>query len=164
MIDEKLKQRALNPTYKGDPAPREKILKLGKKVTDVVAHKLKGITSDDPEYWGLAAILTDEMADVALTMKVRVPYSVEQLMKMNKVSPENRESFVALLDEMSYIGLLEFDYGYHYDHNGRTAPPDKERRYILTMFVPGSAEMFNMEECDNRSDNPSYISFKYVCR
>ena len=156
MIDEKLKQRALNPTYKGDPAPREKILKLGKKVTDVVAHKLKGITSDDPEYWGLAAILTDEMADVALTMKVRVPYSVEQLMKMNKVSPENRESFVALLDEMSYIGLLEFDYGYHYDHNGRTAPPDKERRYILTMFVPGSAEMFNMEECDNRSDNPSY--------
>lgn len=156
MIDEKLKQRALNPTYKGDPAPREKILKLGRKVTDVVAHKLKGITAEDPEYWGLAAILTDEMADVALSMKVRVPYSVDQLMKMNHISAENKEQFVALLDEMSYIGLLEFDYGYHYDHNGRTAPPDKERRYILTMFVPGSAEMFNMEECDNLSDNPSY--------
>ena len=155
MIDEKLKNRAMNPVYKGDPAPREKILKLGKKVTDVVLHKIKGITADDPEYWGLAAILTDEMADIALSMDVRVPYTVEQLMKMNKIPETEREHFVSVLEEMSYIGLLEFDYGYHYDHNGRTAPPS-EKRYILTMFVPGSAEMFNMEEADNLSENPSY--------
>ena len=155
MIDEKLKNRALNPVCKGDPAPREKILKLGKKVTDVVMHKIKGITTDDPEYWGLAAILTDEMADIALSMDVRVPYTLPQLMKMNKISEEEKEHFEKVLEEMSYIGLLEFDYGYHYDHNGRTAPPS-EKRYILTMFVPGSAEMFNMEEADNRSENPSY--------
>ena len=155
MIDEKLKNRALNPVCKGDPAPREKILKLGKKVTDVVMHKIKGITADDPEYWGLAAILTDEMADIALSMDVRVPYTIPQLMKMNKISEEEKEHFEKVLEEMSYIGLLEFDYGYHYDHNGRTAPPS-EKRYILTMFVPGSAEMFNMEEADNRSENPSY--------
>ena len=155
MIDEKLKNRALNPVCKGDPAPREKILKLGKKVTDVVMHKIKGITADDPEYWGLAAILTDEMADIALSMDVRVPYTLPQLMKMNKISEEQKEHFEKVLEEMSYIGLLEFDYGYHYDHNGRTAPPS-EKRYILTMFVPGSAEMFNMEEADNRSENPSY--------
>ena len=155
MIDEELKKRALNPPFKGDPAPREKILKLGKKITDVVAHKLKGITADDPEYWGLAAILTDEMADIALSMDVRVPYTLPQLMKMNKIPEEGREHFESVLEEMSYIGLLEFDYGYHYDHNGRTAPPS-EKRYILTMFVPGSAEMFNMEEADNRSENPSY--------
>ena len=155
MIDEKLKNRALNPVCKGDPAPREKILKLGKKVTDVVMHKIKGITADDLEYWGLAAILTDEMADIALSMDVRVPYTLPQLMKMNKISEEEKEHFEKVLEEMSYIGLLEFDYGYHYDHNGRTAPPS-EKRYILTMFVPGSAEMFNMEEADNRSENPSY--------
>ena len=155
MIDEKLKNRALNPVCKGDPAPREKILKLGKKVTDVVLHKLKGITADDPEYWGLAAILTDEMADIALSMDVRVPYTLPQLMKMNKISEEGKEHFEQVLEEMSYIGLLEFDYGYHYDHNGRTAPPS-EKRYILTMFVPGSAEMFNMEEADCLSENPSY--------
>ena len=155
MIDEKLKNRALNPVCKGDPAPREKILKLGKKVTDVVMHKIKGITTDDPEYWGLAAILTDEMADIALSMDVRVPYTLPQLMKMNKITEEGKEHFESVLEEMSYIGLLEFDYGYHYDHNGRTAPPS-EKRYILTMFVPGSAEMFNMEEADNRSENPSY--------
>ena len=155
MIDEELKKRALNPPYKGDPAPREKILKLGKKITDVVLHKIKGITTDDPEYWGLASILTDEMADIALSMDVRVPYTLPQLMKMNKIPEEGREHFESVLEEMSYIGLLEFDYGYHYDHNGRTAPPS-EKRYILTMFVPGSAEMFNMEEADNRSENPSY--------
>ena len=155
MIDEELKKRALNPPCKGDPAPREKILKLGKKITDVVKHKIKGITTDDPEYWGLAAILTDEMADIALSMDVRVPYTVPQLMKMNKITEENREHFEKLLEEMAYIGLLEFDYGYHYDHNGRTAPPS-EKRYILTMFVPGSAEMFNMEEADCLSQNPAY--------
>ena len=53
---------------------------------------------------------------------------------------------------MSYIGLLEYDYGYHYDHNGRTAP-QSERRYILPMFVPGSAELFNMEETPGSTDN-----------
>ncbi len=145
MIDKELQKRALNPVHKGEAAPREKILKLGQKITDVIPHKLKGITADDPEYWGLAAIVTDEMADIALTMKVREHYTVEQLWKMNKVKEEDKPHFQELLDQMSYIGLLEYDYGYHYDHNGRTAP-QSERRYILPMFVPGSAELFNMEE------------------
>ena len=52
---------------------------------------------------------------------------------------------------MSYIGLLEYDYGYHYDHNGRTKE-QTERRYILPMFVPGSAELFNMEELPDGSN------------
>ena len=145
MIDEKQKNRAMNPPLKGDPAPREKILKLGKKITDVIEHKIKGVTSEDAEYWGLASIVTDEMADIALSMKLRTPYTVEQLWSMNKVQEADKPHFQELLDQMSYIGLLEYDYGYHYDHNGRTAPPS-ERRYILPMFVPGSAELFNMEE------------------
>ena len=155
MIDEKLKQRAHTPPCKGDPAPREKILKLGRKITDVIPHKLFGVKADDPEYWGLASILTDEMADIALTMKVRHHYTVPELWELNKVKEEDKPHFQELLDEMSYIGLLEYDYGYHYDHNGRTAP-QSERRYCLTLFVPGSAEMFNMEECDCQSENPSY--------
>ena len=145
MIDKELQKRALTPVHKGEAAPREKILKLGQKITDVIPHKLKGITADDPEYWGLASIVTDEMADIALSMKLREHYTVEQLWKMNKVKEEDKPHFQELLDQMSYIGLLEYDYGYHYDHNGRTAP-QSERRYILPMFVPGSAELFNMEE------------------
>lgn len=124
-------------------APREKILALGKKITDVAKHKLGKVTVEDPEYWGLEKLVSDEMADVALKMKLRTPYTFKQL---KELCPEiDEKKLQSLLDEMSYIGLLEYDYGYHYDHNGRTAP-QSERRYILPMFVPGSAELLNMEE------------------
>ncbi|MCI8484312.1 MAG: FAD-dependent oxidoreductase [Lachnospiraceae bacterium] len=129
----------------GDRAPSEKILKLGKKITDVAAHKLKGVTVEDPEYWGLAEIVTEEMADIALTMKVRHHYTVEELWKMNKVQEHEKDHFQEVLDEMSYIGLLEYDYGNNYDHYG-SIPGPTDRRYCLPMFVPGSAELFNMEE------------------
>ena len=52
---------------------RELILKLGKKITDRVDVKL-GMTQLDetsPEYYGLASVVTDEMAELALAMKVR---------------------------------------------------------------------------------------------
>ena len=71
--------KAVVPPHMGDKQPSEKILKLGKKITDVVSHKLKGLTSDDPEYWGLAEIVTDEMADVALKMELRHHYKIEEL-------------------------------------------------------------------------------------
>ena len=133
--------------HKNDKAPSEKIIKLGKKITDVAAHMIGGVKVEDPEYWGLAEIITEEMAEVGLTMKKRAHYTFDELCKMNqdKVEKLGKDGFQKLLDEMSYIGLLEYDYGYHYDHNGRTAP-QSERRYILPMFVPGSAELFNMEE------------------
>ena len=66
MIDQELKQRALTPAAKGEAAPREKILKLGKKITDVVDHKLGKVRAEDAEYWGLAGVVTDEMADIAI--------------------------------------------------------------------------------------------------
>ncbi len=133
------------PPSMGDANPSEKILKLGQKITDVVPHKISGLKSTDPEYWGLADVISEEMATVALTMKVRTPYTFPELCKMNNIAKEEEEKFQTLLDEMSYIGLLEYDYGYHYDHNGRTAPLG-DRRYILPLFVPGSAELLNMEE------------------
>ena len=135
--------KTIVPPKMGDKEPSEKILALGKKITDVAKHKLHGITSDDPEYWGLAGIVSEKMADVALKMDLRTPYTFNELVKLN---PElSEEKLQELLDQMSFIGLLEYDYGYHYDHNGRTAP-QSERRYILPMFVPGSAELFNMDE------------------
>lgn len=45
---------------------------------------------------------------------------------------------------MSDIGILEYDYGNHYDKNGPIKGAKKERRYTLPMFVPGSAEFTNM--------------------
>lgn len=132
---------AFIPKHKGEKEPREKILKLGKKITDCLPHKLHGLTTDDPEYWGLACVVTDEMADIALKMKVRKHYTFEQLLKMNKgyTSTELQK----ILDEMSHIGILEYDYGDLYDKNG-PIEGKRERRYLLPLFVPGSAEFTNM--------------------
>lgn len=149
--------------HKHDREPSKKIIALGKKITDVAAHMIGGVKVEDPEYWGLAEIITEEMAEVGLSMKKRTPYTFGELCKLNKIDKAGEEKFQKLLDEMSYIGLLEYDYGYHYDHNGRTRQ-QTERRYILPMFVPGSAELFNMEELPDGSnprlrDHPDVASF-----
>lgn len=149
--------------HKHDQQPSQKIIALGKKITDVAAHMLGGVKVEDPEYWGLAEIITEEMAEVGLAMKKRTPYTFAEMCGLCKIDKAGEEKFQKLLDEMSYIGLLEYDYGYHYDHNGRTAP-QSERRYVLPMFVPGSAELFNMEELPDGSnprlrDHPDVAAF-----
>lgn len=158
------------PHY-GDKNPNKKIQKLGRKITDVFAHKLS-MPTDAPEYWGLASVITDEMADVALKMKLRHHYLFDELCKMNKAdTDEKKEKLQKLLDEMAYIGLLEYDYGDHYthDHKGANDPeydhplenakPDpKQRRYCLPLFVPGSAELLNMN-ADRVKEHPELASF-----
>lgn len=51
--------------------PRELILKLGQKITDRIGVK---VTENDPEYWGLASVVTDEMAEVALARSQSTGY------------------------------------------------------------------------------------------
>lgn len=63
--------------YQGEKNPDKRYLKLGKKITDVVPHRIMGITSEDPEYWGLREVLTPEMCDVANKMKLRKFYTLE---------------------------------------------------------------------------------------
>jgi NADPH-dependent glutamate synthase beta subunit-like oxidoreductase/Fe-S-cluster-containing dehydrogenase component len=145
-------------SFQGDKNPDEKILALGKKITDVIPHKIKGITSEDAEYWGLKELVTDEMADVALTMKVRVHYPFEDILEMNPTYKDHPEDLRNLLDKMAYIGLLEFDYGNHYTDEGPIKDAPKIRRYMLPTFVPGSAEFFNMRR-ENLKDHPAMGSF-----
>lgn len=110
--------------------PRALILQLGQMITDRIGHK---VTVDDPEYWGLAGIVTDEMAEVALKMKVRRPMTLQQLVK---ATGRDAVSLEKLLYEMSVIGLLEYNW----------ENPKHEKQYILPMFVPGSAEFTNMNK------------------
>ena len=140
----------VTPPSLGEKNPRPKVLAVGKKITDVIKHKIKGVTSDDAEYWGLSEILTDDMCDVVLAMDLRKPMTFDQIAK--KTPQFSKEKLQQLLDELSYVGILEYDYGYHYDHNGRTAP-QSERRYILPMFVPGSAELLNIHELPPNGEN-----------
>ena len=46
----------------------KKLIKLCRKITDVVPHKLLGMDTTDPEYWGLREVLTEEMIDVLLSI------------------------------------------------------------------------------------------------
>lgn len=142
--------------YQGEKNADKRYVKLGKKITDVVAHKIGGIKSDDPEYWGLKEVLTPEMCDVANKMKLRKFYTFEQLLKMNK--GYDAAAFQKLLDEMSYIGILEYDYGDNYDHYGELKNKPRIRRYRVPFFVPGSAELFN-SSVDRIERNPAVASF-----
>lgn len=119
-----------------EKAKREKLAKLARMITDRVPAKLKGIETDDPEYWGLAGCVTDEMCDVAFKMKVRKPKTFKQIQRATKMDPEHLQE---LLDQMSWIGLIEYNW-----ENLDGKNPAHEKRYVLPMFVPGSAEFFNM--------------------
>ena len=64
---------------------KKRVLKLGQMITDRVGVK---VTVEDPEYWGLAEVLTDEMAEVCLSMKVRKPMTLEQIARKSGKDPE----------------------------------------------------------------------------
>ena len=109
---------------------RTLILKLGQMITDRIGHK---VTVDDPEYWGLAEVLTDEMAEVCLAMKVRKPMTLEEIAKK---SGKDKERVQQLLDEMSVIGMIEYNW----------ENADRHKQYVLPMFVPGCAEFMMMNK------------------
>ena len=142
--------------HQGDKNPDKRYIKLGKKITDVVPHKIFGVKSDDPEYWGLKEVLTPEMCDVANKMKLRKFYTFEELLKKNKGYEPT--ALQKLLDEMSYIGILEYDYGDNYDHYGELKDKPRIKRYRVPFFVPGSAELFN-SSVDRIEKNPAVASF-----
>ncbi len=123
------------PEHKPDYSKpeRESIVKLGKMITDRIPQKLgiKKITRDDPEYWGLAGVLTDEEAEIALKMGVRKPKTLPEMVRLTGIPARELEP---KLQEMSVKGILEYNW----------ENPQREKQYVLPMFVPGCGEFFNM--------------------
>ena len=130
-----------------DRPPRENLLKLGSMITNRIGLKT---TVDDPEYWGLDGVMTDEMVDVALKMGVRKPKTIEQLMKLTKME---RQPLQKLLDDMSWLGIIEYNW-----ENLDGKNPAHEKRYILPLFVPGSAEFLNMRR-SQINEHPEVAAF-----
>ena len=130
-----------------DEHPRENLLKLGSMITNRIGLKA---TADDPEYWGLASVMTDEMVEVALKMGVRKPKTTEQLMKLTKME---REPLEKLLTEMAWLGIVEYNW-----ENLDGKNPNHEKRWILPLFVPGSAEFLNMRK-SQIDQNPEVAAF-----
>ncbi len=123
------------PDFVENEEPREIILQLGHMVTNRIPYrlKLKKLTKYDPEYWGLALLLTDEQAEIALKMGVRVPRTMADIVKLTGKTEAELEP---LLADMSFSGILE----YNWENETRT------KQWVVPMFVPGSAEFTNMND------------------
>ena len=129
------------PAQPNDPGPASReplkpgVLREGQKITDRIGVK---VTVDDPDYWGLASVMTEEEAALTAHMKVRKPMTVAQIADASGM-PEAEVQ--RLLDDMSIKGIVEYNW-----ENLDGKNPAHERRYILPMFVPGSAEFTVMNQ------------------
>lgn len=154
-LDKELYPDYVYPEFTPDPGKpfREPIAKLGKNITDRIPQKLglKKITRNDPEYWGLAGVLTDEEALLALKLGVRKPKTLSEIVKISGLEEKKCE---ALLEEMSRKGLLEY--------NWENAAHEKQ--YVLPMYVPGCAEFFNMNAKILESNPEMGTFFEHMSR
>lgn len=122
----------------------EKIARLGKKITDRKAVLLgqEKLTEASPEFWGVSAGIDacgergDDVLDVLLCMDKRKPVTTAQLVKKTGKSEQELEE---ILTVAATVGLIE----YHWENlDGKN--PQHEKRWVLDMFVPGSAEIMMM--------------------
>ncbi len=104
---------------------RKSILHLV-KVMGGIAGMINRITEDSPEYYSLDCCLTDLEADVAASLGLRKPRTIEYVankcnMTVEEVSP--------ILDRLSYLGVIKI-----YTENGVAL-------HFMQIFAPGTLEM-----------------------
>lgn len=122
--------------------PREAIVKLCEHCTNRLLHRdeLLGY-----EYWSFAEAATDEQAEVLCKMKMRRPYTLPEMVKLTGMPEADIEK---MLDDMSYTGLLEYNW----------ENPERAKQWVPPMLVPGSAEFLNMR-VSQLEEHPVYAKF-----
>ena len=124
----------------------QKILKLARKITDraKVTLYVEKLTTKDPDYYGIDAALQivrnkygqnieEDVLDLALCLERRKPVTFEQI--KSRIGWED-ERLTKALDAICDCGLVE----YHWENlDGKN--PNHEKRWVLDIFVPGSAEI-----------------------
>ena len=124
------------PTDPDQPGPaaseslKPTVLSEAQKISDRIGNKTK-VT--DPDYWGLASVMTEEEAQLTSCMKVRVPMTLAQVVS---ASGKPAEHVQELLDALSVKGIIEYNW----------ENPQHDKQYVLPMFVPGSAEFTLMNQ------------------
>lgn len=116
-------------------AIREKILQLAQKIDGMGST----FTEDDPQYYLLNCVVSDEQAEVALQMERRVPISAEKIAeKCGKTIDETKR----LLYELMEIGVIEDTH-----KNGI-------EEYVLLIFLPGILEnmVLNTEQFEKHPE------------
>ena len=106
------------------------VLREAQKISDRIGNKTK---PTDPDYWGLATVMTEEEAELTSHMKVRHPMTLEQLVAASGMDEARVQG---LLDSMSVKGIVEYNW----------ENPERVKQYVLPMFVPGSAEFTVMNQ------------------
>ena len=120
----------------------KKFLKLAAKITDNVETKLHPTTAC-AEFWTLRELLDENEVDVLLSIKQRKWYTFETMYARNKKM--DPIVFKDTLEKLVGHGIIEYDYSDEYNDDGpiANAPTKHEKRYRLSYFVPGAAELFN---------------------
>lgn len=115
-------------------AKRPNILKLATKVS-LESLTYTGITYNDPEYKILDPIVTDEMCDVMMHMRLEAPRTVEDIARRCKKSVEHTQ---AQLDALVDAGVIRVR-----DLAGETG-------YYYPIWVPGIMEgiLSKNEQCE----------------
>ncbi|MBQ9890955.1 MAG: FAD-dependent oxidoreductase [Firmicutes bacterium] len=127
----------------------QKIFKLGKIITDrkEILLGLEKMSTEAPEYWGIdcgiqyaerryGKEIADHCLDLALKMGKRKP---KTFAKLKELSGYDDEHLKTVLEALCQASLVE----YHCENlDGKN--PAHEKRWVLDMFVPGSAEIMVM--------------------
>lgn len=141
------------PQHPNDPGPAasrpevEGLVKEAQKITDRIGVK---VTKNDPDYWGLASVMTEDEVAVTRVMKVRVPQTFAQLKEATHLDDGVLQD---LLDSLSVKGIIEYNW-----ENLDGKNPQHEKRYVLPMFVPGSAEFTVMNQ-EQLEEHPEIATF-----
>lgn len=112
---------------------RELICQLGKMITSRVPYQLglKKLTEEDPEYYILDLLCSDELAAIMLKMGLRKPKTLEEIAAITGTEPAHLEE---VLTDAAKKGVVE----YNWDN------PENVKKFYVQVFVPGLAEMTNM--------------------
>ena len=141
------------PAQPNDPGPaaalplKPGVLAEAQKITDRIGVKVQ---PESPEYWGLASVMTDEEATLTAHMKVRHPLTFAQLQERSGLEAGKLQQ---LLDSLALKGVIEYNW-----ENLDGANPAHEKRYVLPMFVPGSAEFTVMNQAQ-MEEHPELATF-----
>ena len=141
------------PAEPNNPGPaateplKPTVLSEAQKITDRIGVKVK---PTDPEYWGLASVMTEEEAQVISFLEVRKPRTFAQIAADSKMNPDRLQE---LLDSLSVKGVIEYNW-----ENLDGKNPDHQKRYVLPMFVPGSAEFTVMNQAQ-MEEHPELATF-----
>ena len=119
-------------------AKRPNILKLATKIS-LESLTYTGITYSDPEYRILAPIVSDDMCEVMMHMRLETPRTAEDIARRAKKSVDFTQT---QLDKLVTCGVI------------RTRPVDGAPGYYYPIWVPGIMEgiLTNREQCDKYPD------------